>query len=136
MQTSPGGHDFIVGLETDKEGRWYFASGNQGVCRESPDAIELDVLATGFRNPNGLGLSPDGRFITTSVQEGDWTPATSICQIELGKSRGRSLRRRRPEGRPAAGTRAHVHAAWRGQQRQLASLSSRGDKWASLERRW
>ena len=22
MQTSPGGHDFIVGLERDKEGRW------------------------------------------------------------------------------------------------------------------
>jgi azurin len=48
----------------------------------------LQILATGFRNPNGLGLSPDGRFITTSVQEGDWTPATSICQIELGKNEG------------------------------------------------
>ncbi|MEQ1839442.1 MAG: plastocyanin/azurin family copper-binding protein, partial [Verrucomicrobiales bacterium] len=87
MQTSPGGHDFIVGLETDAEGRWYFASGNQGVCRIT-DRDQLEVLATGFRNPNGLGLSPDGRFITTSVQEGDWTPATSICQIELGKNEG------------------------------------------------
>ncbi len=85
MQTSPGGHDFIVGLETDKEGRWYFASGNQGVCRISTDGYDetLQVLGTGFRNPNGLGISPDGRFITTSVQEGDWTPATSICQIDV-----------------------------------------------------
>jgi azurin/sugar phosphate isomerase/epimerase len=87
MTTSPGGHDYIVGLETDAQGRWYFASGNQGVCRIT-GRDQLDVLATGFRNPNGLGLSPDGRFITTSVQEGDWTPATAICQIELGKNEG------------------------------------------------
>ena len=101
MQTSPGGHDFIVGLEADKEGRWYFASGNQGVCRVGqafqpasdmqagkPATHSLEVLATGFRNPNGLGISADGRFITTSVQEGDWTPATSICQIELDHNLG------------------------------------------------
>jgi azurin/sugar phosphate isomerase/epimerase len=87
METSPGGHDFIVGLEIDTEGRWLFASGNQGVCRIT-GRDQLEVLATGFRNPNGLGLSSDGRFITTSVQEGDWTPATSICQIELGKNEG------------------------------------------------
>lgn len=49
---------------------------------------QLEVLATGFRNPNGLGISADGRFITTSVQEGDWTPATSICQIELDHNLG------------------------------------------------
>ena len=91
MQTSPGGHDFIVGLEVDKQGRWYFASGNQGVCRiEDLRAGKpmLQVLATGFRNPNGLGVSADERFITTSVQEGDWTPATSICQIELDQNLG------------------------------------------------
>ncbi|MCB1076583.1 MAG: heme-binding domain-containing protein [Verrucomicrobiae bacterium] len=87
MQTSPGGHDFVVGLEQDAEGRWYFASGNQGVCRIT-DRNRLDVLATGFRNPNGLGQSPDGKFITTSVQEGDWTPATSLCQIEIGNNEG------------------------------------------------
>ncbi len=99
MQTSPGGHDFIVGLETDKDGRWYFASGNQGLCRvertskfaqgeDRTQKFDLQVLATGFRNPNGLGLSPDGRFITTSGQEGDWTPATSIFQIELDQNIG------------------------------------------------
>lgn len=87
MQTSPGGHDFIVGLETDKEGRWYFASGNQGLCRIT-GRDKLEVLGTGFRNPNGLGLSPDGRFITTSGQEGDWTPATSVFQVELDQNLG------------------------------------------------
>jgi azurin len=87
MQTSPGGHDFIVGLETDKEGRWYFASGNQGVCRIT-GRDKLEVLGTGFRNPDGLGISPDGRFLTTSGQEGDWTPASSIFQIELDHNLG------------------------------------------------
>ncbi|MFN7563788.1 MAG: plastocyanin/azurin family copper-binding protein, partial [Prosthecobacter sp.] len=102
MQTSPGGHAFIVGLETDKDGRWYFGSGNQGVCRidvkqtllsvqnqkQTGVSASLEVLATGFRNPNGLGLSSDGRFITTSGQEGDWTPATSVFQIELDQNLG------------------------------------------------
>ncbi|HCQ78625.1 MAG TPA: hypothetical protein DIV46_01495, partial [Verrucomicrobiales bacterium] len=32
-QTSAGGHDFITGLERDLAGRWFFASGNQGLCR-------------------------------------------------------------------------------------------------------
>lgn len=87
MQTSPGGHDFVVGLERDDEGRWYFSSGNQGICRIS-GRDQLEVLATGFRNPNGLGLSADARFITTSVQEGDWTPASSICQIDMQGNAG------------------------------------------------
>ena len=86
QETSPGGHDFITGLDADAQGRFYTASGNQGVIRLHDNQVE--VLATGFRNPNGLGLSPDGRFITTSVQEGDWTPASSICQIEMGKNEG------------------------------------------------
>jgi azurin len=87
MQTSAGGHDFTVGLEADAQGRWYFSSGNQGVCRIT-GRDQLDVLATGFRNPNGLGLSPDGRFVTTSVQEGSSTPASAICQIDLEQNRG------------------------------------------------
>ncbi|TLD71251.1 heme-binding domain-containing protein [Phragmitibacter flavus] len=80
--TSAGGHDYITGLEIDAEGRFYFASGNQGVCRVKPGG-EVEVLAKGFRNPNGLGLSEDGT-VTTSVQEGDWTPASAICQVVNG----------------------------------------------------
>jgi azurin len=85
-ETSAGGHDFITGLDVDAQGNFYTASGNQGILRLSGDKV--DILATGFRNPNGLGLSPDGRFITTSVQEGDWTPASAICQVEIGKNEG------------------------------------------------
>lgn len=85
--TSPGGHDFVVGLERDDIGRFYTASGNQGLLRLTlPDKVE--VLATGLRNPNGVGITPDGRFITSSVQEGDWTPSSAICLVEAGFSQG------------------------------------------------
>lgn len=89
-ETSPGGHDYITGLDADAEGRMYTASGNQGILRIQPEAQKdaVKVLATGFRNPNGLGLSPDARFVTTSVQEGDWTPASAICQVEVGVNEG------------------------------------------------
>jgi len=131
MQTSPGGHDFIVGLETDAQGRWYFASGNQGVCRIT-GRDQLDVLATGFRNPNGLGLSPDGRFITTSVQEGDWTPATSLCQVELGKNEGAHFGAGGPKNnQPPEPVLMYMP---RGEDNSASSQAFiSGDKWASLK---
>ncbi|MFM9167323.1 MAG: DUF6797 domain-containing protein, partial [Verrucomicrobiota bacterium] len=86
-QTSPGGHDFVVGLDRDEAGKFYVASGNQGVLRLTlPDKVE--VLATGLRNPNGVAVSPDGRFVTSSVQEGDWTPSSAVCMVEAGFSEG------------------------------------------------
>jgi azurin len=131
MQTSPGGHDFIVGLETDKEGRWYFASGNQGVCRIT-GRDQLDVLATGFRNPNGLGISADGRFVTTSVQEGDWTPATSICQIELDQSLGAHFGAGGPkDGKPPEPVLMYMP---RGEDNSASSqIFITSEKWASLK---
>jgi azurin len=131
MQTSPGGHDFIVGLETDPEGRWYFASGNQGLCRIT-GRDQLDVLGTGFRNPNGLGISADGRFITTSVQEGDWTPATSICQIELDHNLGAHFGAGGPkDGKPPEPVLMYMP---RGEDNSASSqVFITSDKWASLK---
>lgn len=83
MATSPGGHDYVVGLEADAQGRLYSASGNQGLIRLTPGKPGAEVLATGLRNPNGIGLSPDGRFLTSSLQEGNWTPASAIVQVDL-----------------------------------------------------
>jgi azurin len=51
-----------------------------------PDKVE--VLATGLRNPNGIGVDMTGRFVSSSVQEGDWTPASAICEIEVGFNEG------------------------------------------------
>lgn len=85
--TSNGGHDYVIGLEVDAQGRFYTSSGNQGMLRLSGlDGVE--VLATGLRNPNGTGLSPDGRFFTSSLQEGNWTPASAIVQVEVGQDLG------------------------------------------------
>ncbi len=80
FQTSPAGHDYLCGLERDAQGRFYTASGNQGLVRISADGRRAEVLATGFRNPDGLGLLPDG-VATVPCSEGEWTPASMICAI-------------------------------------------------------
>ncbi len=77
-QTSAAGHDFICGLERDPAGYFYTASGNQGIVRISPDGSQATVVATGFRNPDGIGLTNDG-VITVPCSEGSWTPASMIC---------------------------------------------------------
>jgi len=81
-ETSPAGHDFICGLERDSAGNFYTASGNQGLLRISADGGRAEVLATGFRNPDGLGLLPDGT-VTVPCSEGEWTPASMICAVRV-----------------------------------------------------
>jgi azurin len=78
--SAASGHDFILGLQRDNEGRFIFASGLQGVVRTSADMKSVEVLATGLRNPNGPGLGPNGE-IAVAPQEGDWTPASMVCEF-------------------------------------------------------
>ncbi|WP_345685732.1 DUF6797 domain-containing protein [Novipirellula caenicola] len=78
--TSAAGHDFICGLQRDQQGNFYTASGNQGLLRISPDGKQADVIATGFRNPDGLGILPNG-MVTVPVSEGTWTPASAIHAV-------------------------------------------------------
>lgn len=85
--TSPAGHDFICGLQRDAEGNFYTASGNQGLIRISSDGRSADVVATGFRNPDGVGLLPDGT-ITVPCSEGEWTPASMICAVRNATQQG------------------------------------------------
>ena len=40
-------------------------------------------MATGFRNPDGLGLAPDGT-LTVPNSEGEWVPASMICEVRPG----------------------------------------------------
>lgn len=82
MVTSPAGHDFICGLARDKAGQFYTASGKQGLIRVSKDGKKVDVLATGFRNPDGLHLCADGA-ITVPCSEGEWTPSSMICLVNM-----------------------------------------------------
>ncbi len=80
MRTAAG-HDFICGLDRDAQGRFYTASGPQGLLRFSADGKQMDVIATGFRNPDGVSVCPDGA-VTLPCSEGDWTPASMICLIK------------------------------------------------------
>lgn len=90
FETSPAGHDFICGLQRDSQGNFYTASGNQGLLRISADGSRADVIATGFRNPDGLSILPDGS-LTVPCSEGEWTPASMICVVpETAKSSGDS----------------------------------------------
>jgi len=73
------GHNYKCGLERDAAGNFFTAS-HQGLLRISPDGATVDVLAVGFRNPDGLGLLPDGT-LTVPVSEGDLTPASAICSV-------------------------------------------------------
>ncbi len=83
--TSPSGHDYICGLERDPAGNFYTASSKQGLLRIGPDGKKVDVLATGFRNPDGVGLYPDGT-LTVPCSEGEWTPASMLCLVKPGKA--------------------------------------------------
>ncbi len=90
-----GFHEFAFDLQTDSAGNFYFSKGgpvNPGgrgfqkivphhgtVMRVSADGQKLDVVATGLRAPNGIGVSPDGA-ITSGDNQGTWMPA---CRLNL-----------------------------------------------------
>lgn len=82
LPTTAAGHDFLTCLETDASGNFYFVSGH-GLFRISPDGKSSECLATGFRNPNGMSVGPDG-VLTVAPQEGEWTPASNIVQVKPG----------------------------------------------------
>ena len=82
-QTSVGGHDFASCLETDPEGNFYYIRAHEGVVRVSADGTSHESIATGFRNPVGLGVGPGG-VVTAAPQEGTWTPKSCIIEIRQG----------------------------------------------------
>ena len=83
IQSSTGGHDYVAALETDRAGNFYY-SDPKGVHRITPDGARRETIAAGWRNPNGMGVSPDGKIITVAPQEGNWTPSSSICEARAG----------------------------------------------------
>ena len=81
--TSAGGHDYICGLQRDQTGNFYTVSSSHGLLKISADGEEVTILATGARNPDGLGILPDGS-LTFPSSEGDWVPASMICMVKPG----------------------------------------------------
>ena len=86
---SGGGHSFNTNLETDSKGNFYFTKCAEGnphggtVLRVSPDGKNLEVYATGFRNPNGMGISPKD-IVTVGDQQGGWVPETRVDATRKG----------------------------------------------------
>ncbi len=89
-------HEFAMGLQTDAEGRFYYAkSGRHALkaivphhgtlLRVSPDGAQTEILATGFRAANGVCMNPDGSFVVTD-QEGFWNPKNRINWVTLDPS--------------------------------------------------
>jgi putative heme-binding domain-containing protein len=87
-------HEFAMGLQIDAEGNFYYAKAARHalqalvphhgtLLRVSKDGTRTDILATGFRAPNGVCLNPDGTFFLTD-QEGHWTPKNRINWVTKG----------------------------------------------------
>ncbi len=92
-------HEFTFDLHTDPEGNFYFIKGgpvrpggrgwdkltpHHGcVFKVSKDGSKLEVVARGFRAPNGMSVGPKGE-ITSGDNEGTWTPTCPINWIKPG----------------------------------------------------
>jgi glucose/arabinose dehydrogenase len=80
VQTLADRHKFVACLETDARGNFYYVD-EFALHRVSPDGKKGVDIAGGFRNPNGMAVSPTG-VITVSPQQGNWTPSSEICEVK------------------------------------------------------
>lgn len=93
VQVTPNFHEFAFDLQTDPQGNFYFVKGgpvNPGgrgwgplsdhhgcMFKVSPDGAKFEVIATGLRAPNGMGVGPNGE-ISTGDNQGTWVPVDYI----------------------------------------------------------
>jgi hypothetical protein len=91
-------HEFAMGLQTDHEGNFYYAKGGRHalpavvpqhgtLLKVSRDGSKTEIIATGFRAPNGVCVNDDGTFFITD-QEGHWTPKNRIDWVRPGRFYG------------------------------------------------
>jgi hypothetical protein len=89
VEVAGGGHSYATSLETDPQGNFWFMKCAEDtrhggtILKVSKDGSKLEVVATGFRNPNGMGVSPDG-LVTAADQQGNWIPETRIDVVKPG----------------------------------------------------
>lgn len=79
IRTSTGGHEYVTSLETDTNGNFYYVD-PIGAHRVLRDGSHGELLGAGFRNPNGMGVSPDGTIVTVAPQQGEWTPSSALFE--------------------------------------------------------
>lgn len=81
-------HEFAMDLQTDSRGSFYYAKSARHaldsvvphhgtLIRVAPDGGTSEIVCNGFRAANGVGIGPNGEM-STSDQEGHWTPANRI----------------------------------------------------------
>ena len=97
-------HAYAMGLEADPAGNFYFMKSGSDqtphggtVMRVAADGSAIGPFATGFRHPNGIGVSPDGT-VTAADNEGNWIPATPLYVVEGGEAFHYQPTARRGEG--------------------------------------
>ena len=86
---SNGFHAYNFDLDTDSEGNLYYAKPGRytdyskagALLKISPAGDKVEVIARGFRVPNGLGIDPLDDTIYISGQEGQWVPASKITIV-------------------------------------------------------
>ncbi len=109
-QASAHFHEFAVGLEADKDGNFYYAKGaghdfdarvpqHGTILKVAADGSSTEIVANGFRAPNGLVVNPDGSVIVTD-QEGHWIPENRIDWVEPGAFHGYMRAWREPDRDP------------------------------------
>ncbi len=93
-------HEFCFDLQRDAAGNFYIIKGggvnmggrgfmrpitrNHGTLMKiSPDGSKLEVIATGFRAPNGMCVRDDGQVVTGDNQ-GSWQPVDRLNWIKPG----------------------------------------------------
>jgi putative heme-binding domain-containing protein len=87
-------HEFAMDLQVGPDSSFYYAKGARHalpavvpqhgtLLRVSKDGSRTEIVATGFRAPNGVCLNPDGTFFITD-QEGHWTPKNRLNWVKPG----------------------------------------------------
>jgi hypothetical protein len=86
-------HSFHCDLQTDREGNFYYAvTGNQMplakpdhscVVKVSKYGDSAEILSTGLRAANGMGMGPNDE-LTVGDNQGHWVPASPIFLAKAG----------------------------------------------------
>jgi hypothetical protein len=91
IEVSGSHHRFATDLQVDSQGYFYFlkctdegrTSHGGSMIRVSPDGTEMELFATGLRNPNGMGMGPND-MITFGKQQGTWIPSSGLHVVQRG----------------------------------------------------
>jgi cytochrome c551/c552 len=90
-------HSFAFGLEHRDEHFYFLLSicvlpggascpeqlPTQGKLLRLDHSGKVEIVASGFRTPNGMAFGPDGELYVTDNQ-GDWLPSSKLIRVEAG----------------------------------------------------